>query len=184
MWLCLHNLELGATDADAETLTDNHAGVGDVVEHGLVHGSEGVDPLTVHLDVTVRVALGEDAALGDKDNIATSELLLELLGELSLHPERKKKYVDEIEKKQCCDIFLYLYLLVEKLAEDERVDDGEGLLVGVNSDDGSSEDAEPLEVLLELIGGRGLDLLEGLDNLKLGLGRDALSRLGRHVYRL
>ena len=85
--MCLHNLELGATDADAETLTDNLAGVGDVVDHGLVHGSEGVDPLTVHLDVVVGVALGEDATLGDEDDIAAGELLLELLGELSLHPK-------------------------------------------------------------------------------------------------
>ena len=84
--MCLHNLELRATDADAETLADNLAGEGDVVEHGLVHSSEGVDPLAVHLDVVVGVALGEDAALEDEDNVAVGKLLLELLGECNLDP--------------------------------------------------------------------------------------------------
>lgn len=84
--LYLHNFELGATDADAETLTDNCAGEGNVVEHGLVHSSESVDPLAVHLDVAVGVALGENAALKDKDNVAVGKLLLELPGECNLDP--------------------------------------------------------------------------------------------------
>ena len=46
MCFYLHNFELGATDTDAETLADDLAGVDDVVEHGLVDGSEGLGPLT------------------------------------------------------------------------------------------------------------------------------------------
>lgn len=86
MRVYLHNFELGATDADAETLTNDLAGVSNVVEHGLVHGSEGLGPLTVHLEGVVGVGLGADLTLGDESNDAAVELLLELLGELGLDP--------------------------------------------------------------------------------------------------
>ena len=86
MCFYLHNFELGATDTDAETLADDLAGVDDVVEHGLVDGSEGLGPLTVHLERVVGVGLGTDLTLGDEDNDVPVELLLEVLGELGLDP--------------------------------------------------------------------------------------------------
>ena len=51
-----------------------------------MHRSEGLGPLTVHLEHVVGVGLGADLTLGDEDNDATVELLLELLGELGLDP--------------------------------------------------------------------------------------------------
>ena len=65
--------------------------------------------------------------------------------------------------------------------EGAGVDDGDGLLVGIDIDEGGRDDLELLEVLLDLLGGLGLDLLDGSVDLDGGLGeRGALHSLGGH----
>lgn len=142
-----------------------------------MHSSEGLGPLTVHLEHVVGVGLGADLTLGDEDNDAAVELLLELLGELGLDPIYLKKMINDTKNK-----IPYLCLLVEEGGEGAGVDDGDGLLVGIDIDEGGRDDLELLEVLLDLLGGLGLDLLDGGVDLDGGLGErgGALHSLGGH----
>ena len=71
--------EPGAVEPDAHPLAHDLGGVDEVVEDGVVHGHQGAGdgPLLLQL-VGLAGGLGQDAALGDEDNVLAGELLLEL----------------------------------------------------------------------------------------------------------
>lgn len=71
---------------------------------------------------------------------------------------------------------------MEEGGESAGVDDGDGLLVVVDLDERGRDDLELLELLLDLLGGLGLDLLDGGVDLDGGLGErgGALHNLGGH----
>lgn len=78
----------------------------------------------------------------------------------------------------------YLCLLVEDAGEGGGVEDGDGLLVVVDLDKGGRGELELLELLLDLLGGLGLDLTESLGDLELSLGDNLLLLgLGGHCFR-
>ena len=71
--------EPGAVQLDPDPLSDDLGGVDEVVEDGVVHGHQGAGdgPLLLQL-VGLAGGLGQDAALGDEDNVLAGELLLKL----------------------------------------------------------------------------------------------------------
>lgn len=76
---------LAAVLLGAGALADNLNGVDEVVEDGLVDGREGAAARTLLLLVRAAVGgalrAGEDAALGDEEDVAVGELLFEFAGE-------------------------------------------------------------------------------------------------------
>lgn len=83
-----------------------------------------------------------------------------------------------VKKSQLCVSFVCVcvcVLLAAELGKRKRDDNDDGLLVGVDLGLHGVQDAELLQVLLQLlVGGAGLDLLEGLCHLDLRLRLDPL----------
>ena len=134
-------------------LTDNLAGVDEVVNDSLMHSGEGegVGADTVEL-VSALVVLAEDGSLGNEHNRATLELLLELAGQTDL---------DSSES-------------LEQLVGDE---DDDGLLVSSDLDLLSSGHLEGLKRLSQILGLLG-DLSDLVSNGNLEIG--GLDSFGLH----
>jgi hypothetical protein len=68
-----------------ESLANNLGGEDKVIQDSIVDGSQGAGSGTGLLAVVATARNSQDAALGNKDNVAVRELLLKLAGELGLN---------------------------------------------------------------------------------------------------
>lgn len=135
--------DLGAIGLDAGALADDLSGVDNVLEGGVVHGSQGAGPGAHLLLAGAAGGLGHDAALGDKEDVTVGELLLELTGQTGVDT---------------------LGLLEDRHGNEDH----DGLATSGNVQLLGSGDLDGTEVLLEL--GRGLlQVKDSLGDLELEL---------------
>ena len=75
----------GSVEPHSDPLADNLGGVDEVVEDRVVYGEKGARPRPLLLQlVGLSRRLGEDASLGDEDDVLAAELLLQFTDQTSL----------------------------------------------------------------------------------------------------
>jgi len=150
----VHTLGTLAIDANADAAVNNFGGVDNILEEGVMDGSEGARVgALLGGDAVSLGLLGENAALAEDDDVAARELLLELVHDALLDA-------------------------VEVLDEAERDEDNHSLLAITEIDLLGARNLDRLELGLELSVGVRLELEEVLsDDVLEGGGLNTL-RLG------
>lgn len=137
-------LELGATNLVSNALANNLGGENKVLKHSVVDSSKSSRDGSL-LGLTVAATgLGENAALSKENNVAVRKLLLQLTGQSLLN-------------------------LVDGLQSRGREEDDNSLLAARDFDFTNRLELEGSELGLE-VGGRVLEVNEGLADLELELG--------------